>query len=54
VEVAMENSENLVEYITNLVETLNRFKDIIGRRDSESLSSLLEEISAFRRRLDAK
>ena len=54
VEVAMENSENLVEYLGDLMAMLDRFRGVIGRKDAEGLTSLLEEISGFRRRLDGK
>jgi prephenate dehydrogenase len=54
VEVAMENSENLVEYIGHLIETLDGFRAVIGRKDATELMRMLEEISAFRRRLDPK
>jgi prephenate dehydrogenase len=54
VEVAMENSENLVEYIGHLIETLDSFRSVIGRKDAPELMRMLEEISAFRRRLDPK
>ena len=54
VEVAMENSENLVEYLGDLMAMLDRFRGGIGRKDADGLTSLLEEISGFRRRLDGK
>jgi prephenate dehydrogenase len=52
VEVAMENSENLVEYIGNLIEELSDLREVIGRRDALGLMERLEAISAFRRRLE--
>jgi prephenate dehydrogenase len=51
VEVAMENSENLVDYLGSLMEVLDRLRQIIGRRDQDALMDLLNEISAFRRQL---
>ena len=54
VEVAMENSDNLVEYLGDLMGVLDRLRTVIGRRDEAALMAMLEEISAFRRRLPAK
>ncbi|MDR3203298.1 MAG: prephenate dehydrogenase/arogenate dehydrogenase family protein [Deltaproteobacteria bacterium] len=51
VEVAMENSANLTQFLSRLIETLERLKDIIAHGRSEELSALLDEISAFRRKL---
>jgi prephenate dehydrogenase len=54
VEVAMENSANLAEYIGDLMGVLGRFRDLIGRQDASGLMGFLEEISDFRRELDLK
>jgi prephenate dehydrogenase len=54
VEVAMENSDNLVEFIGDLMGVLDRFRDIIGRKDEGALMSLLGTISDFRRKLEVR
>jgi prephenate dehydrogenase len=54
VEVAMENSGNLVEYIGDLMGVLDRVRGLIGRKDASGLAAFLEEVSAFRRRLGEK
>ncbi|MDR1486478.1 MAG: prephenate dehydrogenase [Deltaproteobacteria bacterium] len=51
VEVAMENSDNLVENLGSLIEVLTRFKNLIGAKNSQELLAMLNEISSFRRKL---
>lgn len=54
VEVAMENSANLVEFIGDLMDELGKLRTIIGQKDAVALQAKLDDISAFRRRLEAK
>jgi prephenate dehydrogenase len=54
VEVAMENSQNLSQYIGDLINMLTRFKAIIADKNETELTDLLTEISAFRRLLPQK
>jgi prephenate dehydrogenase len=49
VEVAMENSANLSQFIGNLIEVLTQFQTMIGQKKEAELTSFLENISAFRR-----
>ena len=51
VEVAIENSDNLVERIGDLMGVLGEFREVIGRRDADALMAKLEAISTFRRGL---
>ncbi|MDR2442906.1 MAG: prephenate dehydrogenase/arogenate dehydrogenase family protein [Deltaproteobacteria bacterium] len=49
VEVAMENSDNLVTFLGSLINLLGHMRDIVGRKDAGELMALLDKISAFRR-----
>jgi prephenate dehydrogenase len=51
VEVAMENSQNLSQYIGDLIEVLSKLQVVIAQKNEEELTKMLSEISAFRRLL---
>jgi prephenate dehydrogenase len=51
VEVAMENSQNLSQYIGDLIAVLDKLRIVIAQKNEAELTKILTEISAFRRLL---